>query len=87
MLRRLFRATWPAHREGARRQDAYADYVDLRVYSPRPLDDSQLQRLGQLAAAEEDRPIRIRRWEECLSQAVDIAGNSESQQLSRPAAS
>jgi ParB family chromosome partitioning protein len=39
------------------------------------------------SAAEEDRPIRIRRWEECLSQAVDIAGNSESQQLSRPAAS
>jgi hypothetical protein len=52
-------------------------YVDLRVYSPRPLDDSQLQRLGQLAAAGEDRPIRIRRWEECLSEAVDIRRNSE----------
>lgn len=47
-------------------------YIDLRVLSKVALDDSQLQRLGQLAATEDDRPITVRRWKERLSDAITV---------------
>ncbi|HTU47458.1 MAG TPA: hypothetical protein VMF91_20515 [Bryobacteraceae bacterium] len=47
-------------------------YVDLRVLSKSPLDDAQLQRLGQLAATEDDRPMTVRRWKERLSEAITV---------------
>jgi hypothetical protein len=47
-------------------------YIDLRVLSKVPLDDLQLQRLGQLAATQDDRSITVRRWTEVLSQAINI---------------
>lgn len=47
-------------------------YIDLRVLSKAPLDDAQLQRLGQLAATLDHRPITVRRWKERLSEAITI---------------
>jgi hypothetical protein len=49
-------------------------YVDLRVLSKTPLDDSQLQRLGHLAATQDHRPMTVRRWKERLSDATSGSG-------------
>lgn len=47
-------------------------YVDLCVACVHALDDAQLLCLGQLAATEENRPIRVRRFGERLTAAVQI---------------
>ena len=48
-------------------------YVDLRVSSGAyTVGDDQLLRLGQLAATEETRPIRVRRWKERLYDGVSV---------------
>ena len=48
-------------------------YVDLRVSSAYPVGGDQLFRLGQLAATEETRPIRVRRWDERLEDGVFVS--------------
>jgi hypothetical protein len=48
-------------------------YIDLRVQCAQPLDDVQLLRLGQMAASEENRPIRVRRWKERLCDGISVA--------------
>jgi len=49
-------------------------YIDLRVLSKQPINDSQLQRLGQLAATQDKRPITVRRWKERLADAINVEG-------------
>jgi hypothetical protein len=45
-------------------------YVDLAVKAGSPISDKELRDIARLAATEENRPIRVRRSGELLSQSV-----------------
>ena len=45
-------------------------YIDLAVETSSPISDQELRDIARLAATEEDRPIRVRRRGELLSEGV-----------------